>query len=234
MRLREFDETFYARDLVRSERRVVVLKGASGERSQGRDSTISGRSSAQKALLLCSATVVISQEWFPSEVRRGADSSLAGCWSSGIDRSDGCGLRDVQRGRSVAAACAGGDLEQRVVSTVGVCGDQLHAKLGIRVLRGAGFVDWRVSVDELSATWIGRDGSSRTEGDGVVREDTPAQAKPAWVSHPRWHRGASTAAPRRGASALDDKEQRSRKQQIPRRLKPACDDNKEEDCWTQA
>ena len=64
---------------------------------------------------------------FSREVRRVADSSLVGTWSGGLDGGDGCGVRDVQCGGGVAAEAAGGDLEQHLVSVVGVCGDQLHA-----------------------------------------------------------------------------------------------------------
>lgn len=96
-----------------------------------------------------------------------ADSSLAGSWSGGIDGGDGCGLCDVQCGGGITAEGAGGDVEQRVVSAIGICRDQLHAKLGVRVLRGGRIVDRSVFVDELSETRVGRHGSSGAEDVGM-------------------------------------------------------------------
>jgi len=124
-------------------------------------------SHVRNALLLCSGDGGYLTCWFSCEVRRVADSSLAGHWSSGIDCGNGCGLRDVQRGGGVAPEGAGGDVEQRVVSAVGICRDQLHAKLGVRMLCRAGVVDWSVLVDELSEARCRRNRSSGTEDVGM-------------------------------------------------------------------
>ncbi len=63
---------------------------------------------------------------------------------------DGCRLRDVQRFRRGAPAGSGCKLEQRVVSAFRVRGDQLYAQLGVRGIRGARFLDWRVLVDDMA------------------------------------------------------------------------------------
>src|SRR5215469_38157 len=108
-----------------------------------------GRTLHCAAHLLCSATAFLSL-YSGRRSDSVAGSSLAGDWSSGISCCDGCGVRDVQRGGGVAAARACGDVEQRMVSAVGVCGDQLYEELDLRVLCGAGFVGWGVRVDDAA------------------------------------------------------------------------------------
>jgi hypothetical protein len=52
---------------------------------------------------------------------------------------------------SVAAqAGSGSKLEQRVISAFRVRGDQLYAQLGARPISDAGFLDWRVLVDDMA------------------------------------------------------------------------------------
>ena len=60
---------------------------------------------------------------------------MAGAGSGRLDRGDRRGLCDVHGGSGRAAAGTGGDVEQRVVLAFGVCGDQLHAELGVCLLR---------------------------------------------------------------------------------------------------
>ena len=47
---------------------------------------------------------------------------------------------------------AGGDVEQRMVFAFGVCGDQLHAELGVCLLRCDWVVAGRVCIGDVIAT----------------------------------------------------------------------------------
>lgn len=66
------------------------------------------------------------------EVGSVSNRSLAFAWCVLINRCNRCGLCHVQRSGFCEAACTRGNLEQRVVSLVCICGDQLHKKLGLR------------------------------------------------------------------------------------------------------
>ena len=48
-------------------------------------------------------------------------------------------------------------MEQRLVSTVGVCGDQLYEELGLCVFCCGGIVDWSLCVDDAAAEGEGEE-----------------------------------------------------------------------------
>ena len=75
---------------------------------------------------------------------------MVSTWSIPIDRRDGCGVCDVQCGGVVATEGAGGYVEQRLVSAVGVCGNQLYEELGLCMFCGGGVMDWSLFVDDLA------------------------------------------------------------------------------------
>src|SRR5579862_8721382 len=81
------------------------------------------------------------------------NSSLVGAWRIGFDGRDGCGVCDVQCGGVVEEAPAGGYVEQRVVSVVGVRGDQLHEELGVCWICCRWVVDRRLSLDDVFAAF---------------------------------------------------------------------------------
>ena len=80
----------------------------------------------------------------------GANRSNPGARSDPIDCGDRRGVCDVQCGGRSPQACSCSELEQRMVPTVGVCRDQLHAELGVRGICSARIVDRRVLVDDLA------------------------------------------------------------------------------------
>lgn len=94
-----------------------------------------------------------------------ANRSNSGARSDPIDGCDGRRVRDVQRGGRGPQARACGKLEQRVVSAVSVCRDQLHTELGVRGVCRARIVDRRVLVDDLA--------TKARAGEGVVESAVP-------------------------------------------------------------
>src|SRR6185312_3084895 len=88
---------------------------------------------------------------FSEEAGYGATGCVVGGGGVVVHGGDRCGVCDVQFGGVGATKSACGDVEQCVVSAVGVRGDQLYEELGVCLLCRGGVVDWSVCFDGVEA-----------------------------------------------------------------------------------
>src|SRR5438067_8941768 len=89
------------------------------------------------------------------------------------DSRDGRCVRHVHLRRGGAQARAGGDMEQRVVRALLLCGDQLYRELGLYRLCGRRLMGGRVSDDHVPAP-----AARRAARGGCAGVASRAQAKP--------------------------------------------------------
>ena len=73
------------------------------------------------------------------------------------NRSHRCLLRHVHLSSGGASSIAGGVMEQRLVSALFLCGDQLYEQLGIRLLRRRRLMDWSVRLYQLDESTYASD-----------------------------------------------------------------------------
>jgi hypothetical protein len=90
---------------------------------------------------------------------------MAGNGSCRVYGGDGRGVCDVHSGGRRAAQITGGDVEQRLVSALSVCRDQLHTKLGLCLLCGSGVMAGSLCVRDFVATMAWKRGrNARADG----------------------------------------------------------------------